>query len=61
MKTVCYKTLKQNLFECFYFSIYDVLDADVISSQQFRNRLLRENNYKDENDVKELFEAYYWD
>lgn len=41
-------------------NIYDALDADVETPQQFRDRLLRENGNKNENDVKELFEAYYW-
>lgn len=41
--------------------IYDALDYGVESPQAFRDRLLRENNNKDEADVRELFKAYYWD
>lgn len=42
-------------------NIYDALDADVATPQQFRDRLLRENGNRDEADVRELFEAYFWD
>jgi len=40
--------------------IYHVLDSDVESPQKFRNRLLLESDNRDANDVKKLFEAYYW-
>lgn len=42
-------------------NIYDALDKDIETPQAFRDRLLRENNNKDEDDVRELFDAYYWD
>lgn len=42
-------------------NIYDALDYGVESPQAFQDRLLRENNNKDEDDVRELFDAYYWD
>jgi hypothetical protein len=32
----------------------------MINLQQFRDRLLRENVNRDEADVSELFEAYFW-
>ena len=41
-------------------NIYDALDKGVESPQAFRNRLLRENDNRDENDVRNLFEAYFW-
>lgn len=41
-------------------NIYDALDADVVTPQQFRNRLLSENDNRDEANVRELFEAYFW-
>lgn len=42
-------------------NIYDALDKGVESPQAFRDRLLRENDNLDEEDVRNLFEAYYWD
>ena len=42
-------------------NIYDALDSGVESPQEFRDRLLRENGNIDETDVRNLFEAYYWD
>ena len=42
-------------------NIYGALDYGIESPQAFRDRLLRENNNKDEDDVRELFDAYYWD
>ncbi len=42
-------------------NIYNALDGDVTSPQAFRDRLLRENNNKDETDLRNLFEAYFWD
>lgn len=41
--------------------IYDALDYGVESPQAFRDRLLEENGNRDEDDVRELFKAYYWD
>lgn len=41
--------------------LFDALDSDVRSPQQFRNRLLRENGNRDRTDVLNLFEAYFWD
>lgn len=42
-------------------NIYDALDPGVESPQKFRDRLLLENGNRDANDVRTLFEAYYWD
>ena len=42
-------------------SIYGALDYGIESPQAFRDRLLEENGNRDEDDVRELFEAYYWD
>lgn len=42
-------------------NIYDALDSGVETPQAFRERLLRENSNRDEADVRDLFEAYYWD
>jgi hypothetical protein len=42
-------------------NIYDALDSGVESPQEFRDRLLRENENRDEADVRNLFEAYFWD
>jgi hypothetical protein len=41
-------------------NIYDALDADVVTPQQFRDRLLSENDNRDEADVRRLFEDYFW-
>ena len=41
-------------------NIYDALDRGIESPQSFRDRLLSENGSRDETDVRELFEAYYW-
>ena len=43
-----------------YKKLFDALDKDVTSPQEFRDRLLKENNNLDQADVKSLFEAYYW-
>ena len=40
--------------------IYDALDWGIESPTEFRDRLLRENNDKDRNDVINLFEGYFW-
>lgn len=42
-------------------NIYGALDYGIESPQAFRDRLLEENGNRDEDDVRELFEAYYWD
>ncbi|MEX0361176.1 MAG: hypothetical protein AB3N10_09335, partial [Allomuricauda sp.] len=42
-------------------NIYDALDSGIESPQAFRDRLLTENDNRDVDDVRELFEAYYWD
>ena len=41
-------------------NIYDALDRGIETPQAFRDRLLKENDNKDEDYVRELFEAYYW-
>ena len=41
-------------------NLYQALDKDVVSPQEFRDRLLRENNNMDQEDLENLFEAYYW-
>ena len=41
--------------------LFDALDSDVRSPQQFRNRLLGENGNRDRTYVLTLFEAYFWD
>ena len=41
--------------------IFDALDRGIESPQAFRDRLLSENDNKDEDNVRELFKAYYWD
>jgi len=40
--------------------IFNALDSDVHSPQEFRNRLLYENSYREQGDVEYLFEAYYF-
>ena len=42
-------------------NIYDALDSGIESPQAFRDRLLKENGNRDEDDIRELFKAYYWD
>ncbi|MFP4089572.1 MAG: hypothetical protein ACLFT3_04655 [Cyclobacteriaceae bacterium] len=42
-------------------SLFNALDSDVDSPQDFRDRLLRENSNRDRADVEDLFEAYYFD
>lgn len=42
-------------------NIFNALDKEIESPQAFRDRLLSENDNKDEDNVIELFEAYYWD
>ncbi|PRX57422.1 hypothetical protein [Flagellimonas meridianipacifica] len=41
-------------------NVYDALDSGIESPQKFRDRLLIENGNRDANDLKKLFEAYYW-
>ena len=41
--------------------LFDAMDSDVRSPQQFKNRLLSENGNRDRTDVLNLFEAYFWD
>ena len=41
--------------------LYDALDRDVDTPQEFRDRLLRENSNRDQIDLRNLFEAYYWE
>ena len=41
-------------------NIYNALDRDVASPQAFRDRLLQENGNRDETDLRNLFEAYYY-
>ena len=40
--------------------LFDALDKDVDTPQKFRDRLLSENGNRDQTDLEELFEAYYW-
>lgn len=42
-------------------NIYNALDRDIESPQSFRERLLRENSNRDQTDLRNLFQAYYWD
>ncbi|GLB51402.1 hypothetical protein NBRC110019_04410 [Neptunitalea chrysea] len=44
-----------------YQNIYNAMDSDVTSPQKLRDRLLSENGNLDETDLRNLFEAYYWD
>ncbi len=44
-----------------YEELFDALDKDVTTPQKFRDRLLSENDDLDEDDVNDLFEAYYCD
>ncbi len=37
-----------------------IFKRDVDTAQKFRDRLLSKTNNRDEKDVKNLFEAYYW-
>ena len=41
-------------------NLFNALDKDVDSPQDFRNRLLRENGNRDRADVEDLFEAYFY-
>jgi hypothetical protein len=41
-------------------NLFDAMDSDVLSPQQFRDRLLLENGNIDRADVLSLFEAYFW-
>jgi hypothetical protein len=40
--------------------LFDALDSDVDTPQKFRDRLLSENGNRDQTDLENLFEAYYW-
>jgi hypothetical protein len=51
---------KDNVSEYSLKNLFDALDKDVDSPQKFRNRLLSENGNKEKDDLKKLFEAYYW-
>ncbi len=42
------------------FSLFRALDSDVDSPQDFRNRLLQENSNRDQADVENLFEPYFY-
>ncbi len=39
---------------------FNALDSDVLSPQDFKDRLMKETNNKQKTYVDELFEAYYW-
>ena len=41
-------------------NIFNALDKGIESPQAFRERLLSENDNRDEADVRDLFEAYFW-
>lgn len=41
-------------------ALFGALDRDVDSPQDFRNRLLQENGNRDQADVEDLFEAYFF-
>jgi hypothetical protein len=40
--------------------LFNALDKNVDTPQKFRDRLLSENGNRDKEDLKNLFDAYYW-
>ncbi len=43
-----------------YKELYNALDKDVTTPQEFMDRLLEENSNLDKTDVEDLFDGYYW-